>query len=1100
MLIPLLLAAGCLKEIPKPDPGACAAVGSERDTYGEIGIGTCLSGPVDLRFFEDGGETWLAVANANPFLNFSSGSLLLIRWDSLDLGARLNPMDTLDAYALPMDDYVGGVGVVEERQLALVTSRFTPDSADMTGADPLYVVDLASPRAPQLWDQGAELELEEDPQPVVIDRDAHLAFVGNLTDHSISVIDTRPTPLVEVDVAADGSAVATGLIDADASGSQAVVFGLTVDEAEALPTDQWTLSWVEGTWRFWVPTDGGVERWSTGGDALIAAGTGLELESSDYFAEVRDPFYGTLAGLPVLYFADGDAIRVVAASGETIGDWDETYAETPLLQGSGWDARVGSPSVIQIADKAVLFYDGRAGDGADAAIGVATSDDGWTFRRQEAPFLTAPEGFISVEHPSVRQDPFTGRWQLWVSLFDGAQWSIGRSESEDGATWTPIEEVLRIEGEDLAAPWLSWSNSRHILYAAHRAGGDWSLSRSWSWGGEDWAAPEDLLATDGEGIPRVAVQERLEGSWSLEGRDSGPQSALITSGSTWTSSAHGFSLQLASGFLIDTPEGDERVVPGSYQRVGDLPTLYGTAQTTGGGTRLAAWQGDDLRLVAADLLPGVLNPSAPVVVGEDGDWTLYYSAPDASGATRVFRATSADGLTWAASGGEVLDLGTDWDALGQEVHSAQRLADGTLRLWYSGWDGARWRIGAADAGDGVSFTPVAGETRAWILGAGLPGELDDSGVRDPLVRTVEGVTHLWFAGTPDGTSWSLLHATLSDDGRWVRDRDQVTGEVRAALSGLAGTYSTDGVRALVEGEDGAFFLAGSDGWRTRIGQAVGGPNGLYPAQRFPTAGDTLSFSTRAGTEGVSVIPLDQVVEGHTVSGVGLSVLSLDGERGFLYAASKLSNLIYVIDVRDDSTDTWEDTNYLDIEAILAVEYSSSYFGFRDLIRRPGTDLLYATTRFPDTVQVIDLSAVVDDDARQYLKGGAIGDLPLTSITNAANYSVDDEGADSQARIAGAGMALDDDGRTLLVSHFRGNGLTVFDLDLGHLGEEIAWIPDLGENPHLVRVSPDGRYAVVANYLGQVRDDLVSSTLAVVDVDPDSDTYLEVVTWLVNREL
>ena len=103
-------------------------------------------------------------------------------------------------------------------------------------------------------------------------------------------------------------------------------------------------------------------------------------------------------------------------------------------------------------------------------------------------------------------------------------------------------------------------------------------------------------------------------------------------------------------------------------------------------------------------------------------------------------------------------------------------------------------------------------------------------------------------------------------------------------------------------------------------------------------------------------------------------------------------------------------------------------------------------------------------------------------------------------ISGGVMALRErDGRRhLFVPHFRDNSVSVFDLDRGAYGELVAYLPSIGENPHLARVSPDGRHVVVASFLGEVDDGFVSSTLSVIDADPDSDTFLEVVTTLVNR--
>jgi DNA-binding beta-propeller fold protein YncE len=69
------------------------------------------------------------------------------------------------------------------------------------------------------------------------------------------------------------------------------------------------------------------------------------------------------------------------------------------------------------------------------------------------------------------------------------------------------------------------------------------------------------------------------------------------------------------------------------------------------------------------------------------------------------------------------------------------------------------------------------------------------------------------------------------------------------------------------------------------------------------------------------------------------------------------------------------------------------------------------------------------------------------------------------------------------------------------------VRNVGENPAAIVLSPDGKRAVVANHAGEllrVRDDrrsgntLASATLAVVDIDPSSPSYLSVLTWIKNR--
>jgi hypothetical protein len=75
---------------------------------------------------------------------------------------------------------------------------------------------------------------------------------------------------------------------------------------------------------------------------------------------------------------------------------------------------------------------------------------------------------------------------------------------------------------------------------------------------------------------------------------------------------------------------------------------------------------------------------------------------------------------------------------------------------------------------------------------------------------------------------------------------------------------------------------------------------------------------------------------------------------------------------------------------------------------------------------------------------------------------------------------------------------VIDLNLGVWGEEIRYHQDIGENPSVVRTSPDGTFAVVANYLGAVSGNTVGSSIVLLDLDPLSPTWLEITTRIDNR--
>src|SRR5690606_14665611 len=125
-------------------------------------------------------------------------------------------------------------------------------------------------------------------------------------------------------------------------------------------------------------------------------------------------------------------------------------------------------------------------------------------------------------------------------------------------------------------------------------------------------------------------------------------------------------------------------------------------------------------------------------------------------------------------------------------------------------------------------------------------------------------THLWYSGF-DGRSWSIGHATRGQgETAFKRDLDPITQEFQPKLFGITRTFSGAGVRSLLlvgtdEPELGGVqaFYGGFDGSKWRVGLATGSVSRLFPAQRFPTLGDTLTFTTRRGDPAGGVIELEQ---------------------------------------------------------------------------------------------------------------------------------------------------------------------------------------------------------------------------------------------------
>lgn len=1146
-----LLAAGCLRDVPRgPELGDCAVYPDGVYSWGEVGIGTCLAGPVDVRFVEHDGRTLLAVSNADPYRAFQSGSVLLIDYDSVDLGRSTNRMHELDAWALPLTDdddgdgrgsnaYLGQIGVLPGNRL-LVPSRYTEDGVAQpssqnelrAGLDHAYVIELGALDA--FGDQVPdEVQLRDDPMPVVVDEAAGVAFVGNLTDHSLSVLTTDTVTKVDV---APGSTIGQRSLGDVGDDSFAELVMTQVLLPRDTPDDAWTLTFVDGTARVYVPTADGIVRHESGGEAFREVGFGPELNAIDDQGVPYDAFvyetspYEDVDPLPYALFAEvveledgtgGAGIRRAVPDGFNAAGW--ILEAEPLLIGdpNGSDRVLGGPSLSVIDGISTLYYDGRETLDAASCIYAAESDDGLTYYRVRAEALVGsqacdaavvPTDYLEVAQPYVVYDPNAGRYRMWLSAREiTGEWVVALAESDDGSTWSPPRTVLALPGIDVGGPSVQVSNGRYRMFVALDDGSGWATAEADSADGSLWSEPVVVIEpTDAPFHDRPQRPGALvDGGnfWRVQGRDYGVSDVPATSGTGILNVLPGFGFAVGHGHEVSNTVVPARwaadgLTPGSAVDIDGVPTLFATATGAAGLDHVVALQpdGDTWAVVGAhdaidDALaaPGT-QATSPVVVRDAQGFVMFYGHV-ADGVTRIRRATSADGLTWSAETRDLLAADQDWDGQTQLPHSVETTADG-VTLWYAGDNSTRFLIGAATA-DGLrgDFTASPGDFDPWRFGTGAPSSFDDSGVRDPLVVTIDGERRLYYSGF-DGAQWHLGYAVDDGTGTFER-RIGVDGLGLPALSGLPLAFSAQGVSSPVlwstEGERYTMLFAGFDGFADRLGRATldpAWPDAVYYDGRRPTAGDTLGFTTTRGGGGVSVIELGQTVDAFATDGVGFSSVTHDPDRGFLYVTSKLNPGITVIDIRDDSAGDFVDANYLDIETVIRPLGASAAMGFTSTQIVSDRGLLYATARTPDGLWVFDLDDVVDDDTKDDLYAAELAVLPLPDLG-------EDAGQRTAAFIGGAGMALSDDGDTLFVTHFRDNSLFAFDLDRGPFGESIGYVPFLGENPHVVRVAPDGRTAVVANYVGDVRDRFATSTLVIVDIDPESPTYLEPLTWIGN---
>jgi predicted GH43/DUF377 family glycosyl hydrolase len=209
---------------------------------------------------------------------------------------------------------------------------------------------------------------------------------------------------------------------------------------------------------------------------------------------------------------------------------------------------------------------------------------------------------------------------------------------------------------------------------------------------------------------------------------------------------------------------------------------------------------------------------APSVLKDnDGTYKMWYSGHDGS-TLRIGYATSPDGITWTKySGNPVLNIGGvgAWDDAHVAYPSVLKDSDGTYKMWYSGHDGASWRIGYATSTDGVNWTKYSSNP---VLNLGASGTWDDAHVLTGKVIKENGVYKMWYAGH-DGSRWRIGYATSTDGVNWTKYSSNPVLNL-----GAGGTWDDAHVYISMVMRDSddiyKMWYTGHDGSNTRIGYAT----------------------------------------------------------------------------------------------------------------------------------------------------------------------------------------------------------------------------------------------------------------------------------------
>lgn len=1065
---------GCVQDINRPDLGECAQYPDGKYDFGQIDIGSCISGPTEFQFIGTGEDQTLLISNANPYLNFTGGSLLAIPWSEI-LSAQDNTnVDTLNPQALPLPSFVAPIENIGT-DTVMVGVRYSEGATDRVHDDTVYLFDIEDPQNIQRKEE--EIIVQSDPVSIAYDKSSALAFVANRTSHNISIIDTTLSPMEVIPpwpIEQMGEAEYDGSGNTKLSALSPLTQELlnTTEEVPPLTDDLWEYTWIEGTYSLWLPQeDGWIRTENQGLGTYQNSEFGVELTPSDFLLadSIENPFYFGGA----ILFSNDNSIYSTLWNDETIS-WD--YDGLPLV--SFEDRTLNGFSYFQTSTTSEIVY-------------AAQTDKGWGIYKHILGTDTSDDVEIVFSESSALADPCvlyekeTKQWHMVFAQEAPHGWHILEATSTDKETWSTYESsILDFEENEHAAPVFTRSSKGLDLWYAKRGEDGWSYAHAFSKDGTHWTEQDTDLTLVTEEPLRPALKASPNLSFRLSSAEVGLVSASLPPTVPYMTLDYGWSGTIITGMTLDEDAFSSESAGGVEVSSSLEELVYLSISNRAQKQSIALGRlNDDLSVSPASVLLSDENDSlySPLVWKEDGQFHMLYTRSSAAGIHAIEHSTSSDGIEWS-TGSSVLQSVGGTQAI--EASSINQ-EDGVYTLWLSIEDNDGWNI----------YTAQGNTLDEWSLGStpafaqGPTGAWDDNGVRDPQYIVDTDTTHLLYSGF-NGSAWEIGYARKTESG-W--ERFQNLDDVEHPILESTGFFYSEGVQKAVPifGYKNQFFYSGIQDGIPRVGRASGHyPTHLAPAYMFPSPGDSLQFTTTKGSEDIDAIPLDIDTADLPLTGVGLGGLHIDQEKGFLYAVSKLLPYIIVIDIRDDSTEDFDDRNYLDVEATIAFSTSSGAIGFRQVLT--SEDKIYAINDAPESIFIIDGSTVEDNATHELIRDAFQGWLP------APRGAERDEGDNTRMSLGPGQMALQPNGNLLALSNFNANSVSIYNLNLGPNGQLIDEIPLYTENPYAISFSPDGLRLVVGSYTGDIDGNFGNSSLITINTDPNDASYLNIQNRIVNK--
>jgi predicted GH43/DUF377 family glycosyl hydrolase len=607
--------------------------------------------------------------------------------------------------------------------------------------------------------------------------------------------------------------------------------------------------------------------------------------------KVGTTYYMWYTGYP----EDGSAPAIYLATSVDGTNWVRGNSGKAVLQGTAGafdaDGVYGADVVYDPTDVIApykMWFSGRGG--AFGGIGYASSLDGltWTQYGGSTPLPVLDHGVpgsadsFSAADPSVLKDGST--WKMWYTGDDSNKKRIAYATSTDGMTWAKGGKVIAPEDPGVSANiqfgafaptvWKTVAGFDMLLTGRKLVGGgifQTKVMETTSTDGLVWAGPSVALNPSGTNTnfdfsnlnsPDVLYDPGTSSTYKLyysgntidgngnfhtriglatsnDGTSFAKVNGALTGGSVLDVGTAGtaFDARQASGVSATLPGGSGPKLVGFYwgtrgsdflPRLGEATSTDGSAWTKVTGTSIG---GSVLALPGGNKFNsgGERNPS---VLFDSGNYDLYFTALDSSGASSIGYATTPalagtnqpDNANWSSPATQILSAGTGFDSSG--VSHPSVIKDGaTYVMYFTGDSSGALSIGRASSTTaGGSF---AGDSQ--ILTPGATGAFDAAGVKDPVVVKLGATDYrMLYTGVDADGIERVGYATSTNGSTWTKQGVVLNPSMTPFAADESGVEPTG---MLVDG-------ATLDVWTSGIDR-TGRTHGEHATTPFPTTSGTL---------------------------------------------------------------------------------------------------------------------------------------------------------------------------------------------------------------------------------------------------------------------